>query len=149
MDPIKVGLGRADAQRPDPEGQLPTPSFTGGDVRLYFQQRGFTNEEAVAMVGGHTLGRWTSFLNVSKECMAKSNVEGPAFWMCSREEGTRLPFTAHPESFTNEYFQALVEFYKRRRVDPKPQVRWKYRKPEGLPRLNLLPSDNALVWMTN
>merc|ERR1719362_2171671 len=98
------------------------------------------------MVGAHTLGRWTSFLGVSKECMAKASVEGYAFWRCSREEGIRLPFTTHPESFNNEYFQALVELYKRRRLDPKPQVRWKYRKPEGLHPLNLLPSDNALVF---
>jgi len=143
---IKVGLGRADAQKPDPEGLLPNPGFTGRDVRLYFQQRGMTDEEAVAMLGAHTLGRWTSFLGVSKECMAKSEADASAFWTCTREEGTRLPFTTHPESFNNEYFKALVEFYKRRAVEPKPQVRWKYRKPEGLPRLNLLPSDNAVVF---
>lgn len=49
--------------------------------------------------GAHTIGRWTSLLGVQPACMAK---EGLDFWICTREQGQRLPFTARPTLFNND-----------------------------------------------
>lgn len=143
---IEVRAGRTDAQRPGPEGALPDPGFNGPDISAYFRKRGLSDEEAVAMCGAHTLGRWTSFQGVYKTCLAKDS-DQKEFWKCTREEGERLPFTTNPGAFNTEYFQALVEYYQRKKLDPPPTVRWKDRKDIGTePRLNLLPSDNALIF---
>lgn len=139
---IDVGLGRADAPGPDPPGLLPDAGFSGQDTREYFGRLGLGDEEAAAFLGAHTLGRWTSFLGVSGACMAQADA---VFWNCTREEGQRLPFTRHPDSFDAEYFQAVAEFYRRKQAPP-PTKRYKDRPKGELERLNLLPSDNALMF---
>lgn len=139
---IDVPLGRADASAPDPDGLLPEAGFNSTDIRSYFQKRGLSDEEAVALCGAHTIGRWTSFIGVTKACMALS---GDAFWKCTREQGTRLPFTDHPERFDNEYFQAVAEAYRRRSLPP-PKGKWKDRAQYALKPLYLLPSDNSLMY---
>merc|ERR1719436_1813780 len=70
--------------------------------------------------------------------------EGEALWACSRAEGRRLPFTAHPGAFNAEYFEALLEADRRKKA-PAPRGKWKDRQEDVLPRLYLLPSDNTLT----
>jgi len=140
---IEVGTGRTDSLEADPDGLLPDPGLTAGAIRDFFAERlGLTDEETVALCGAHTLGRWTSFIDVSKECLSK---EEPEQWACSRREGRRLPFTEHPGRFNSEYFQALVEWYQRRQA-PAPTKRWKDRPEDRLAPLNLLPSDVGLLF---
>ncbi|CAK9080002.1 unnamed protein product [Durusdinium trenchii] len=124
---VVVSLGRRDA----------------GALRDYFLQLGLDDEELVALMGAHTVGRWTSLLGVPDECMAK---EGLAWWRCTREQGQRLPFTSHPTVFNNEYFKDVLEFERRQQM-PRPAKRFKDRvDSEKLPPLYLLPSDLGLLY---
>eukprot|EP00434_Breviolum_minutum_P007319 symbB.v1.2.006460.t1/scaffold325.1/size228936/5 len=140
---IDVATGRKDALEEDAENRLPDGSLTSGAIRDYFRQLGFSDEELVALVGAHTIGRWTSLLGVQPACMAK---EGLDFWICTREQGQRLPFTARPTLFNNDYFKNVLEFERRQKM-PRPTKRYKDR-PEngGLPALYLLPSDIGLLY---
>ena len=140
---IDVATGRKDALEEDAENRLPDGSLTSGAIRDYFRQLGFSDEELVALVGAHTVGRWTSLLGVQPACMAK---EGLDFWICTREQGQRLPFTARPTLFNNDYFKNVLEFERRQKM-PRPTKRYKDR-PEngGLPALYLLPSDIGLLY---
>eukprot|EP00913_Durusdinium_trenchii_P015000 g14070.t1 len=140
---VVVSLGRRDAARPDGEGRLPEGGLTAGALRDYFLQLGLDDEELVALMGAHTVGRWTSLLGVPDECMAK---EGLAWWRCTREQGQRLPFTSHPTVFNNEYFKDVLEFERRQQM-PRPAKRFKDRvDSEKLPPLYLLPSDLGLLY---
>lgn len=142
---IQVGIGRKDATEADVEGRLPDGTLTAGAIRDYFIQLGFSDEELVALIGGHTLGRWTSLIGVDSNCL-KNDKE---FWTCSRDQGKRLPFTEHPTSFDSEYFSAVSEFGRRQKL-PKPTKRFKDQSPEEKfstkSPLNLLPSDVGLLY---
>lgn len=139
---IDVPTGRRDVTMEDAENRLPDGSLTSGTIRDYFRQLGFSDEELVALLGAHTIGRWTSLLGVQPACMAE---EGLKFWICSREQGRRLPFTSRPTLFNNDYFKDVLEFERRQKM-PRPTKRYKDRADGGLPALYLLPSDIGLLY---
>ncbi|KAL8501826.1 hypothetical protein ACS0TY_021078 [Phlomoides rotata] len=53
---ITVKLGRIDATVPDPKGKLPEESLDANSMKQFFQKKGFSAQELVALSGAHTLG---------------------------------------------------------------------------------------------
>ncbi|GFP87809.1 putative l-ascorbate peroxidase 6 [Phtheirospermum japonicum] len=53
---IPVRLGRVDATVPDPDGKLPEESLNAAAMKQFFQKKGFSTQELVALSGAHTLG---------------------------------------------------------------------------------------------
>lgn len=53
---IPVPLGRPDAAKADPGGQLPPPSLDADGLRTLFGRNGYSDEAIVALSGAHTLG---------------------------------------------------------------------------------------------
>lgn len=140
---IPVETGRSDATEPDTDKRLPDGTLTSGAIRDYFRQLGMSDAELVALLGAHTVGRWTSLLDVRPDCLHK---EGRAFWTCSREQGRRLAFTESPAAFNNEYFQEVLLWEQRQKM-PKPKTRYKERaESEKSSPLNLLPSDIGMLF---
>ncbi|CAE7313245.1 APX3 [Symbiodinium sp. CCMP2592] len=140
---ISVETGRSDATEPDADKRLPDGTLTSGAIRDYFRQLGMSDAELVALLGAHTVGRWTSLLDVRPDCLDK---EGRAFWTCSREQGRRLPFTESPAAFNNEYFREVLLWEQRQKM-PKPKTRYKERaESEKSSPLNLLPSDIGMLF---
>ncbi|RKP34012.1 heme peroxidase [Dimargaris cristalligena] len=79
--------GRSDAtvNKCTPDGRLPDASQKQDHVRDVFYRMGFNDQEIVALVGAHALGR------------------------CHRERsGYDGPWTFSPISFTNDYFNQLL-----------------------------------------
>jgi hypothetical protein len=126
--PILVEIGREDASSADPLelaqpiGKCVGPSVPGGGiscrgqvqttipdagldsdgVRLYFGRLGFSEEETVALMGGHTVGRFTSLLGVPKKCLKGLNDN----WERCLPFGERLPFVSEdPDRFSNSYYR--------------------------------------------
>ncbi|CAJ1448432.1 unnamed protein product [Effrenium voratum] len=140
---IPVDTGRKDVDVADAEGRLPDAALTAGAIRDYFRQLGLSDAELVALVGAHTVGRWTSLFDVTGECMAK---DGREFWECTREQGRRLPFTSHPAKFNNEYFKEVLAWEERQKL-PRPKKKFKDRADsEKTPTQFLLPSDIGLTF---
>ena len=53
---IPVPLGRPDARKPDPGGQLPSLTLDAAGLRTLFSRNGYSDEQIVALSGAHTLG---------------------------------------------------------------------------------------------
>lgn len=53
---IPVPIGRPDARKPDPGGQLPALTLDAAGLRELFGRNGYTDEQIVALSGAHTLG---------------------------------------------------------------------------------------------
>jgi len=53
---IPVPLGRPDARKPDPGGQLPPLTLDAAGLRTLFSRNGYSDEQIVALSGAHTLG---------------------------------------------------------------------------------------------
>lgn len=64
-----AGAGPTSSVRPTSSDR---ESSQAGALRDYFLQLGLDDEELVALMGAHTVGRWTSLLGVPDECMAKA-----------------------------------------------------------------------------
>ncbi|KIZ05573.1 cytochrome c peroxidase [Monoraphidium neglectum] len=113
--------GRSDA--PDstacpPDGRLPDASLGAAHIREIFGRMGFNDREIVALSGAHTLGR----------CHADRS-------------GFLGPWTNAPTTFSNLYFQELVnnKWRKKRWSGP---VQYEDKSGE----LMMLPTDMALIW---
>jgi L-ascorbate peroxidase len=94
---MRIGLGRVDAAEPAPEHRLPASDDGPAQLRALFSRLGLGSRELVALSGAHTLGH----------------------------AGGR-PFTREPYTFSNSYFQTLLE-------------------AADDPSLGLLPADRALL----
>jgi len=132
---IQVQLGREDAKVPDPqnltrpvgkcdealvagggrdcrgvaEKTIPGAGLNSDGLRNFFGRFGFSDEEVVALMGGHTIGRFSSLLGVPKECLRNLGDR----WLECLPLGERLPFTKDPDSFTNSYYKYLLLWYDR------------------------------------
>ncbi|GMH35454.1 hypothetical protein BSKO_03322 [Bryopsis sp. KO-2023] len=114
--------GRSDA--PDskfcpPDGRLPDGDKGHSHIRDVFYRMGFNDQEIVALIGAHTLGRCHK---------ANSGWDGP--------------WTNAPTTFSNLYFQELVnnKWVKKSGSDP---LQYEDKKTKTL---MMLPADMALLW---
>ncbi|KAJ8602063.1 hypothetical protein CTAYLR_002789 [Chrysophaeum taylorii] len=119
---VPVRLGRRDASEADarflrhPIGSgnerdvvrtaLPSPGLSTVGIRRFFGRRlGFSDEETVALMGAHTLGRHVSLLGMSKPCLRNLTRA------CLEAAPVRLPFVATaPDTFDNSYFVQLLRW---------------------------------------
>ncbi|KIM30511.1 peroxidase [Serendipita vermifera MAFF 305830] len=112
--------GRIDGFEKDvtPDGRLPDAAQGGDHLRNIFYRMGFNDQEIVALAGAHALGRCH---------VDRSGFEGP--------------WTFSPTSFTNEFYNLLLN------------EKWQWRKWNGPKQLEdkktkslmMLPTDYALI----
>ncbi|CAM9809291.1 unnamed protein product [Chrysoparadoxa australica] len=128
---IKWRPGRTDSEKPTtvPDGRLPNADMGGvgatvQHVRDIFGRMGFNDQEMVALIGAHALGR------------CHTNASG--YWG---------PWTRAETTFSNEYFRLLLEetWTLKKKHEGKP---WtgpdQFEDPSG--ELMMLPADIALIW---
>lgn len=121
--------GRTDADKGTvvPDGRLPgansgCPAATNSHIRDIFYRMGFNDQEIVALIGAHAVGR--------------CHLEASGFWG---------PWTNAESTFSNEYFRLLVEekWTEKKTHEGKP---WKgpmqYENKDGT--LMMLPAD---LWL--
>eukprot|EP00775_Hariotina_reticulata_P013829 gene13829-13948_t len=108
----------ADGTHCGPDGRLPDASLGAGHVRDIFGRMGFDDNEMVALVGAHCLGR----------CHADRS-------------GYVGPWTNAPTTFSNLYFQELVNNKWRKKKWNGPL---QYEDKSG--QLMMTPADMALLW---
>ncbi|CDK24382.1 unnamed protein product [Kuraishia capsulata CBS 1993] len=117
---IKWRPGRQDlaAATTPPAGRLPDASRDAPYVRGLFNRMGFEDEEIVALIGAHCLGR----------CHTQNS-------------GYEGPWTFSPTQFTNEFFRLLVEEkWHIRKWDGPTQY-----EDDATNSLMMLPADMALI----
>lgn len=113
--------GRSDA--PDgthctPDGRLPDGDKDAAHVRDIFYRMGFNDQEIVALMGAHTLGR------------------------CHKDRsGWINPWTRAPTTFSNLYFQDLMNLKWKEKKNFTPL---QYEDPTG--ELMMLPTDMVMKW---
>ena len=140
---IAIGLGRLDASaaapatlgrpiaRPGDEARdvvkrtLPEPGLSTVGLRRYFRRVGLSDQELVALMGAHTLGRHNTLLNMTKACLRNLTRE------CLETAPVRAPFESRtPDAFDNSYYSLLLA--------------WDDRSLER-GEANFIPTDVALV----
>ena len=140
---IAIGLGRLDAsaaapatlgrpiKQPGDEARdvvkrtLPEPGLSTVGLRRYFRRVGLSDQELVALMGAHTLGRHNTLLNMTKACLRNLTRE------CLETAPVRAPFEARtPDAFDNSYYSLLLA--------------WDDRSLER-GEANFIPTDVALV----
>lgn len=114
--------GRSDKDEathvPLPDGRLPDGDKGSDHIRDIFYRMGFNDQEIVALVGAHALGR------------------------CHPDRsGWDGPWTNAPTTFSNQYFVELKENKWRKKKWDGPE---QYEDPTGT--LMMLPTDMALIW---
>lgn len=117
---IKWRAGRVDADidKTTPSGRLPDASQGSQHIRDIFYRMGFTDQEIVALIGAHAMGRCHS---------DRSGFEGP--------------WTFSPTVFTNDFFTLLVN-------EKWHWKKWKgpaQYEDDNSKSLLMLPTDMALV----
>jgi len=107
----------ADSKKIPPNGRLPDAAQAQDHVRNVFYRMGFNDQEIVALIGAHTLGRCHT---------NRSGFDGP--------------WTFAPTTFSNEFFRVLVEekWTERKWNGPK-----QYQDSTG--KLMMLPADLAFI----
>ena len=140
---IAIGLGRLDASaaapatlgrpiaQPGDEARdvvkrtLPEPGLSTVGLRRYFRRVGLSDQELVALMGAHTLGRHNTLLNMTKACLRNLTRE------CLETAPVRAPFESRtPDAFDNSYYSLLLA--------------WDDRSLER-GEANFIPTDVALV----
>lgn len=114
--------GRSDKEEathvPLPDGRLPDGDKGASHVRDIFYRMGFDDQEIVALVGAHALGR------------------------CHPDRsGWDGPWTNAPTTFSNQYFVELMNNKWRKKKWNGPE---QYEDKSG--QLMMLPADMALLW---
>ncbi|KAJ1557481.1 heme peroxidase, partial [Nowakowskiella sp. JEL0078] len=101
-----------------PQGRLPDASKDQSHVRQVFNRMGFNDQEMVALIGAHAVGRCHT---------DRSGFEGP--------------WTFSPTSFTNDYYKKLVDekWVERKWNGPKQFA------DKATGNLMMLPADIALI----
>ncbi|GAA5913898.1 hypothetical protein JCM6882_004390 [Rhodosporidiobolus microsporus] len=110
----------ADESKCPPRGRLPDGAQAADHVRHVFYRMGFTDQEIVALIGAHSLGRCHS---------TRSGFEGA--------------WTVTPTRFTNQFYKMLVKFKFEKKVWEGPV---QFKKNEDLgEELMMLSSDLCLI----
>jgi len=107
----------ADGKSCAPDGRLPDASKGQDHVRQVFGRMGFNDQEMVALIGAHALGRCHT---------DRSGYDGP--------------WTNAPTTFSNEFFRVLLE----EKWVPR-QWKGKHQFEDKTKHLMMLPADLALV----
>jgi cytochrome c peroxidase len=121
--------GRSDAvdgKACPPDGRLPAadkgcPAHTVQHIRDIFYRQGFNDQEIVALIGAHSLGR----------CHTEAS-------------GYSGPWTRAPTTFSNMYFKELLDNTWTLKKWSGPD---QFEDPTG--QLMMLPSDMAFIWDKN
>lgn len=138
---IPIKLGRIDVAQPDERyldrkiesesdrssitTSLPSPGLDSLGLRNFFMRIGLTEEEMVALMGAHDLGRHVTLTGMPKDCLRNLTR------ICLEEAPTLAPFiTKDPDTFSNTYFKTLL--------------RWNDREIE-FGEAAFIPTDVALV----
>ena len=104
---------------------LPEPGLSTVGLRRYFRRVGLSDQELVALMGAHTLGRHNTLLNMTKACLRNLTRE------CLETAPVRAPFESRtPDAFDNSYYSLLLA--------------WDDRSLER-GEANFIPTDVALV----
>ena len=104
---------------------LPEPGLSTVGLRRYFRRVGLSDQELVALMGAHTLGRHNTLLNMTKACLRNLTRE------CLETAPVRAPFESRtPDAFDNSYYALLLA--------------WDDRSLER-GEANFIPTDVALV----
>ncbi|TKY86082.1 hypothetical protein EX895_004907 [Sporisorium graminicola] len=112
--PWRPGRKDATADKCTPDGRLPDGDKGQDHLRYIFYKMGFNDQEIVALSGAHALGR----------CHAdRSGFDGP--------------WTFAPTSFTNEYFNLLMN------------EKWNLRKWNGPPQFEDKSTKSLMMLMTD
>ena len=122
--------GRTDVNNPSklPDGRLPgadkgCPEATTSHIRDIFGRMGFSDQEMVALIGAHAVGR--------------CHTDASGYWG---------PWTNAESTFSNDYFRQLLETkwtVKKMHIGKPWTGPLQYENPDGT--LMMLPSDLALV----
>ncbi|KAJ9478815.1 Cytochrome c peroxidase, mitochondrial [Pseudozyma hubeiensis] len=112
--PWRPGRKDATADKCTPDGRLPDGDKGQDHLRYIFYKMGFNDQEIVALSGAHALGRCHT---------DRSGFEGP--------------WTFAPTSFTNEYFNLLMN------------EKWNIRKWNGPPQFEDKSTKSLMMLMTD
>lgn len=107
----------ADSKKTAPDGRLPNAALAHDHIRAIFYRMGFNDQEIVALLGAHALGR-----------------------AHSDRSGYSGPWTFSPITFNNGFYKALTEL---KWTEKKWNGPKQYTDPSGT--LMMLPSDIALL----
>eukprot|EP01012_Entosiphon_sulcatum_P040580 TRINITY_DN54255_c0_g1_i1.p1 TRINITY_DN54255_c0_g1~~TRINITY_DN54255_c0_g1_i1.p1 ORF type:complete len:292 (-),score=46.88 TRINITY_DN54255_c0_g1_i1:41-916(-) len=121
---IEFHGGRRDALNGStcpPDGRLPDASKGADHIRAVFGRMGFTDQETVALIGGHSLGR----------CHYKNS-------------GYNGPWTFTPTRFDNSFFTLLFGLPWKYIQDP-VSGKWVYTYSDPNHNIIMLPTDMALT----
>ena len=116
---------RSESERSSINTSLPSPALDSLGLRIFFKRIGLTENEMVALMGAHDLGRHVTLTGMPKECLRYLTRS------CLEDAPNLAPFvTMDPDTLSNNYFQVLL--------------RWNDRKIE-YGEASFIPTDVALV----
>jgi hypothetical protein len=88
---------------------LPSAALDSLGLRNYFNRLDLTEEEMVALMGAHDLGRHVTLTGMPKECLRNLTRT------CLEEAPTMTPFVSKdPDTFSNSYYDTLLRWYDRK-----------------------------------
>jgi cytochrome c peroxidase len=125
------------------EGPITKPT-TIAHIRDIFYRMGFNDQEIVALLGAHALGRCHTGLFPPPSAYRAGNARRCAAWLTALRadrSGYVGPWTRAPTTFSNEYFRLLLES---KWVPKKWKGPLQYENTDGGD-LMMLPTDLALV----
>lgn len=117
-------VDKGDGSACPPDGRLPNATLGASHIRDVFGRMGFNDQEMVALIGAHAVGR--------------CHPDRSGFWG---------PWNFSPTTFSNLYFVELTK-QKWSKKTKHEGYKWtgppQYEDPSG--KLMMLPSDMALLW---
>lgn len=98
----------SETDRSSIQNSLPSPALDSLGLRNFFTRLGLTEEEMVALMGAHDLGRHVTLTGMPKECLRNLTRT------CLEDAPVLAPFIAKdPDTFSNTYFDTLLRWNER------------------------------------